>query len=109
MDVHRNSIGGLEVSRYNAKIDGNHTDVVSVLRSVGAGVQSLASVGDGCPDLLVAFRGTWYVLEVKDGSLPPSRRTLTPAEQMWMLRFDEVAPVFVVNSADEALEVIGAV
>ena len=97
------------MARYNAKIDGNHTDVVSVLRSVGAGVQSLASVGDGCPDLLVAFRGTWYVLEVKDGSLPPIRRKLTPAEEMWLLRFDELAPVYVVNSADEALEVIAAI
>ena len=97
------------VTRYHAKTDGNHTDVVTALRSVGAGVQSLAMVGDGCPDLLVAFRGVWYLLEVKDGSKPPSKRTLTPAEQMWLLRFDELAPVFVVNSVDEALEAIGAV
>jgi hypothetical protein len=66
-------------------------------------------VGDGCPDLLVAFRGTWFVLEVKDGSKPPSHRKLTPEEQMWLLRFDELAPVYVVNSTQEALEVIGAV
>jgi hypothetical protein len=97
------------MARYRAKIDANHGDVVTALRSVGAGVQSLAMVGDGCPDLLVAFRNAWYVLEVKDGSKPPSHRTLTPAEQMWLLRFDELAPVYVVNSADEALEVIGAV
>ena len=96
------------MTRYNAKTDANHTDVVTALRSVGAGVQSLAMVGDGCPDLLVAFRGAWHVLEVKDGSKPPSHRKLTPAEQMWLLRFDELAPVYVVNSVDEALEVIGA-
>jgi hypothetical protein len=96
------------MARYRAKIDANHTDVVNALRNVGAGVQSLAGVGDGCPDLLVAFRGAWHVLEVKDGSKPPSHRKLTPAEQMWLLRFDELAPVFVVNSADEALEAIGA-
>ena len=96
------------MGKYNAKTDANHTDVVTALRSVGAGVQSLAMVGDGCPDLLVAFRGAWHVLEVKDGSKPPSHRKLTPAEQMWLLRFDELAPVFVVNSVEEALEVIGA-
>jgi hypothetical protein len=97
------------MTRYRAKVDANHTDIVTALRSVGAGVQSLAMVGDGCPDLLVAFRGVWYLLEVKDGSKPPSHRKLTPAEQMWLFRFDELAPVFVVNSVDEALEVIGAV
>ena len=97
------------MARYRAKVDANHGDIVTALRSVGAGVQSLAMVGDGCPDLLVAFRGAWHVLEVKDGSKPPSRRTLTPEEQMWLLRFDELAPVFVVNSVDEALEVIGAI
>jgi hypothetical protein len=97
------------MARFRAKTDGNHTDVVTALRSVGAGVQSLASIGDGCPDLLVAFRGVWYVLEVKDGSKPPSHRKLTAAEEMWLLLFDELAPVFVVNSIDEALEVIGAV
>ena len=96
------------MARYRAKVDANHTDVVTALRSVGAGVQSLAMVGDGCPDLLVAFRGVWYLLEVKDGSKPPSHRKLTPADQMWLFRFDELAPVFVVSSVDEALEVIGA-
>ena len=96
------------MARYRARVDGNHTDIVSALREVGAQVQSLAAVGDGCPDLLVAFRGAWHVLEVKDGSKPPSHRKLTPAEEMWLMRFDEIAPVFVVNSIDEALEVIGA-
>jgi hypothetical protein len=96
------------MARYRARIDGNHNDIKSALLAVGAQVQSLASVGDGCPDLLVAFRGAWHVLEVKDGTKPPSHRKLTPAEEMWLMRFDEVAPVYIVNSVDEALEVIGA-
>ena len=95
------------MARYRARVDANHGDIVTALRSVGTGVQSLASVGDGCPDLLVAFRGAWHVLEVKDGSKPPSHRKLTPEEQMWLFRFDELAPVYIVNSVDEALEVIG--
>lgn len=96
------------MARYRARTDGNHSDVVQALRAVGAKVQSLAAVGDGCPDLLVAFRGAWHVLEVKDGSKPPSHRRLTPAEEIWLMEFDEIAPVYVVNSIDEALEVIGA-
>ena len=95
--------------RHAAKVDGNHTTVVQALRAVGAQVQSLAMVGAGCPDLLVAFRGLWYVLEVKDGTKPLSHRKLTPAETEWVQSFGDVAPVFVVNSVDDALKAIEAV
>ena len=86
-----------------------HADVVAALRAVGAQVQSLAMVGAGCPDLLVAFRGLWYVLEVKDGTKPLSHRKLTPAEAEWVQSFGDVAPVFVVNSVDDALRAIEAI
>ena len=95
--------------RHAAKVDANHAEVVAALRAVGAQVQSLAMVGAGCPDLLVAFRGAWYVLEVKDGAKPLSHRKLTPAELEWAHTFGDAAPVFVVNSVDEALGAIEAV
>ena len=97
------------MARYRARVDGNHNDIKSALLAVGAQVQSLASVGDGCPDLLVAFRGAWHVLEVKDGTKPLSHRKLTPAELEWVHSFGDVAPVFVVNSVDDALRAIEAV
>ena len=95
--------------RHAAKVDANHAEVVAALRAVGAQVQSLAGVGAGCPDLLVAFRGLWYVLEVKDGTKPLSHRKLTPAEAEWVHTFGDVAPVFVVNSVDDALRAIEAI
>ena len=51
--------------RRAAKIDANQTEIVKALRQVGASVQSLASTGKGCPDLLVGFRGVNWLLEVK--------------------------------------------
>ena len=90
------------------KKDANHDEIVEALERVGAQVQSLASVGHGVPDLLVAFRGDWYVAEIKDGSKPPSKRRLTPAEAEWHMQFNDAAPVWIWNSADEALEAIGA-
>ena len=39
------------------KTDANHADIVDALRRVGASVVSLASVGNGVPDLLVGFNG----------------------------------------------------
>lgn len=50
---------------------------------MGASVQPLHTVGQGCPDLLVGYGGTNYLLEVKDGNKPPSQRKLTPDEHAW--------------------------
>ena len=93
--------------KQHGRKDNNHDEIVDALRRVGASVQSLASVGDGCPDVLVAFRG-WHVLEIKDGSKPPSARKLTDAEEAWHLVFGEKATVHIVCTVDEALQAIGA-
>ena len=78
---------------------------MSALRAAGASVQSLASVGKGCPDLAVGFRGVNYFLEVKDGSLSPSRRQLTDDQKDWHGSWR--GNVVNVNSVDEALKAIG--
>lgn len=90
------------------RIDANHNEIVEGLRAVGAEVQSLASVGHGCVDALVAFRGSWYVGEIKDGAKSPSRQKLTPDEERWHGRFSAKAPVHIWRSLDDALRTIGA-
>lgn len=87
------------------KVDTLQGLVVSALKSAGAQVQSLASVGSGCPDLLVAFRGAWYLLEVKD----PKHGKITEAQAAWHIKFSSQAPIYVVTSVEEALSAIGAV
>lgn len=91
------------------RADANQPDVVAALRAAGAKVCHLHAVGGGCPDLLVAFRGRWCVIEVKDGAKPPSERKLTPAEEAWHEEFGQHAPVYICNDVDEALAAIGAV
>lgn len=91
------------------RIDANHNDIVDGLRRVGAEVQSLASVGRGCVDALVAYRGLWYVAEIKDGSKSPSRQKLTPDEEKWHQRFSPKAPVHIWRSLEDALRTIGAI
>ena len=88
-----------------ARIDDNHTAIVKALRKCGAAVQSLAAVGNGCPDLLVWFRG-YHVMEIKDGQKRPSARELTPAQTKWHAAWP--GDVAVVTSVDDALRVIGA-
>lgn len=90
--------------RRAAKVDANQDQVVSALRAAGAVVQSLAAIGKGVPDLLVRFRGTLFLLEVKDGSKPPSKQKLTDAQREW----HQCWPVEVVNSPEAALRAVGA-
>ena len=89
------------------KIDDNQGEIVQALRQVGASVQSLASVGRGCPDLLVGFRLENFILEVKDGTKPPSAQKLTPDEQEWHAQW-RGGVVHIVRNVDEALRAIGA-
>jgi Holliday junction resolvase len=90
--------------RRRPRIDGNHRDIVEALEQIGASVQSLAAVGDGCPDLLVGRGGRVWLLEVKDGSKSASRRALTQDQREWINWFN--GDVHIVTSVDEAIRVV---
>lgn len=85
--------------RKRGRIDTNQDEIADALRCVHALVWHLSPMGSGMADLLVQFRGTLYLLEVK-----ARRGRLTPAQvevhQRWQIQ--------VVRSVDEALKVIGA-
>ena len=90
--------------------DDNQDAIVEALEAAGCKVQSLAGVGRGCPDLLVAtgdLDHPWQVLEVKDGSKPPSGRALTGDEIRWHKKFNGYAPVWIVYDEIGALWVCG--
>ena len=91
--------------RQAAKVDANQPDVVSALRKIGAKVYVASSFGKGFPDLIVGFRGAFYLLEVKDGSKPPSARKLTPEQQEFHAEWAGY-PVHVVESAEQAIAVV---
>ena len=90
--------------RRAARTDDNHEAIVQALRQIGASVQSLATIGKGCPDLLVfsTFCG-YLLLEIKDGSKPPSARKLTEDEKRWHNAWK--GPVYIVTSVEEALRI----
>lgn len=90
--------------RRAAKIDANQVDIVTALRKAGATVQSLAAIGAGCPDLLVGYKGVNYLMEVKDGSKPPSGRKLTPDQVEWLGKWKGAAVT--ITTIDGAIEVI---
>ena len=51
--------------RRNARVDRNHPEVVEAFRKLGASVLSLAPLGRGIPDLLVAINGVTWLIEIK--------------------------------------------
>ena len=92
--------------RRAARTDGNQQAITDALRAAGASVESLASVGHGVPDLLVSAHCINYLLEIKDGSKPTSKRALTDDERTWHAAWR--GQVVVVASVEEALQAIGA-
>lgn len=96
--------------RRAAKVDENQAAIVAALRAAGASVQSLAAVGDGCPDLLVGYDSGRlglrlnHLLEVKD--LASSRKDkLNDRQALWHAKWR--GGVHVVRNPREALQVIG--
>lgn len=91
--------------RRASKIDRNQPEIVAALRRAGATVQPLHTVGGGCPDLLVGFRGVNFIIEVKDWQAARSDRELNPAQVEWHDGWK--GTVHKVETVDAALAVIG--
>jgi hypothetical protein len=95
--------------RTKARTDGNHQQIVEGLRKFGCSVSSLHQIGKGVPDILcghVAKSGLKVniLFEIKDGSLPPSKRKLTPDEVQF--HNDWKGPLFIITSLDEAIKIL---
>lgn len=88
------------------RTDGNHSTIADYFTGAGCLVHSTAPLGNGFPDLLVYWprRGTMKLIEVKDGSLPPSRQKLTDDEHDFHARWK--GAVRVVASIAQAMAVL---
>jgi Holliday junction resolvase len=90
--------------RTAARRDDGENEIVKALRQAGAVVR-VVTQGDGIPDLLVGYNGFTILMEVKDGTKPPSKRKLTEAEEKFFAEWDG-GMLVIVNSVEEALEVL---
>lgn len=88
--------------RRAAKVDANQRAIVKALRSIGATVAVTSTVGQGFPDICVGYRGRSILMEVKDGSRPPSERKLTPDQKDFHAAWR--GEITVVTSATEAID-----
>lgn len=91
--------------RRAARRDSNESDIVKAMREAGAYVKIIND--EGLFDLLCWHNGRTLLLEIKDGSRPPSARRLTDAEQ----KFHDEWPgtnLYIINSVQEALDLLKA-
>ena len=86
--------------RHYGKVDANQKDIVSALRYVGVSVQSLANIGNGCPDLMAARGHQMWAIEVKG-----PKGKLTDDQIEWINNWRGV--VHIVRTVDEALQLVG--
>jgi len=88
------------------RIDANQNEIVRELRKVGATVLITSNLKNAF-DILVGFRGELYIVEIKDGSKPPSQRKLTPGETKCKQDFQNVGVKYhIINSVQEAIEML---
>jgi hypothetical protein len=90
--------------RKHARKDTNQDEIVQAARDLGATVLLTHQLGGGAPDIIIGWRGLNYLVEIKDGAKPPSRRRLTKDEkefhQLWR------GQICVIKSVDELLELL---
>lgn len=85
-----------------AKVDKNQAKIVRRLREANAWVKDLHRVGQDFPDILVAYFGNLYLMEIKSEG---GKRTPGQVEFAFILQAYGV-PVYVVQTPEEALRII---
>lgn len=63
------------------RTDANQPEIAEAFRKLGCQVAITSGLGDGFPDLVVGKQLKVLLVEVKDGSKPPSARELTDKEK----------------------------
>lgn len=100
--------------RRASKTDANQAEIVNALWAAGCSVQSLASIGVGCPDLLCGHADRTILLEVKSdadwrtAAAARGREIPTAAAQARWKASWRGGPVVTVRTVEEALRAVGA-
>lgn len=82
-----------------ARKDKNHKEIADHLIAHGATVGDLSQVKRLC-DMVVGFRGINELVEIKDGSKPPSAQKLTEGEQGFHDRY--TGTISIITTTEEA-------
>jgi len=82
------------------RVDANQPSIVADLRAIGATVEHLHEVGEGCPDIAVGFRGEHYLFEIKTEGGQLNRK-----QRGWHAWWE--GQVDVIRTSEEAFVIMG--
>ncbi len=89
-------------------MDENQKAITNALRGMGCKVFITSALGSGFPDLLLGISDKFdFLVEIKDGSKPPSAQKLTPAEEKF--HADWGFCTIIIRSVEEAIEFVNKV
>ena len=92
--------------RRAAKVDVNQPEIVKCLRAMGAHVLHTHQLKNAF-DILVGYHGNLYIMEIKDGSLPPSAKKLSTGEQSCKTKFNAVGVDYhIVENCSQAIDIL---
>lgn len=89
--------------RRAARVDTNQPEIVDAFRKLGCSVAIVSQLKKMC-DCFVAKNERTAAIEVKDGSLPKSKRQLTEGEMDFMHSWKGL--YFIVESLDDVVRVV---
>lgn len=92
--------------RKHGRKDANQDDIKEAIVKAGGFFRSIASMGDGYPDAIVAYHGRLFLMEFKSGD-----EDLTPKEDKWIGECERIGgvAVHIVRGVDDALRTLGAI
>lgn len=93
--------------RRAGRVDENQPEIVAAYKRMGCSVKHVHTL-KGFVDLVVGISGHTALVEVKDGTKPPSAQKLTPAEFEFHEGWKGAAPV-VVRSVRDVVEHVNRV
>jgi hypothetical protein len=89
------------MSYYKKRVDENQRTITHTFIAMGASVLNLSTVGRGCPDLLIGYRGVSCLVEVKS-----SEKAAYTEPQIKFMQEWRGGPVSRVDSVDAAIRLI---
>ena len=88
-----------------ARVDSNQSEIVSALRKFGCSVLPIHQLKN-CGDAVVAKNQKTIIIEIKDGSKPPSARKLTRGEESFRNGWKGI--YMVIEGLDDVINLVKA-
>lgn len=86
---------------YKKRVDENQKQLVHTFIALGASVLNLSTVGRGCPDLLIGYRGKSVLVEIKRDEKAAFTEPQIKFMQNW-----RGGPISRIDSVDAAIRLI---